>query len=70
MQFHGRIDVGQLMSRASSDPGLVQHIIQQVLQEVAEAPFEIIVSVGVAQGRNEVTSQRRSFRVPTAKMAR
>ena len=46
MQFHGRIDVGQLMSRASSDPRLVQHIIQQVLQEVAEAPFEIIVSVG------------------------
>lgn len=31
---------------------------------------EIIVSVGVAQGRNEVTSQRRSFKVPTAKMAR
>ena len=46
MQFHGRIDVGQLMSRASSDPRLVQHIIQQVLQEVAEAPFEILVSVG------------------------
>jgi subfamily B ATP-binding cassette protein MsbA len=46
MQFHGRIDVGQLMSRATSDPRLVQHIIQQVLQEVAEAPFEIIVSVG------------------------
>ncbi len=46
MQFHGRIDVGQLMSRASSDPRLVQHIIQQVLQEVAEAPFEIVISVG------------------------
>ena len=46
MQFHGRIDVGQLMSRASSDPRLVQHIIQQVLQEVAEAPFEIVVAVG------------------------
>ena len=46
MQFHGRIDVGQLMSRASSDPSLVQHIIQNVLQEVAEAPFEIAVSVG------------------------
>lgn len=46
MQFHGRIDVGQLMSRASSDPRLVQHIIQSVLQEVAEAPFEIVVSVG------------------------
>ena len=46
MQFHGRIDVGQLMSRATSDPVLVQQIIQQVLQEVAEAPFEIVVSVG------------------------
>ena len=46
MQFHGRIDVGQLMSRATSDPRLIQHIIQQVLQEVAEAPFEIVVSVG------------------------
>ncbi|MBP5338188.1 MAG: glycine zipper family protein [Prevotella sp.] len=31
---------------------------------------EIIVSVGVAQGRNEVTSQRRSFKVPTAKTPR
>lgn len=45
MQFHGRIDVGQLMSRATSDPRQVQLIIQQVLQEVAEAPFEIVVSV-------------------------
>ena len=46
MQFHGRIDVGQLMSRATSDPQQVQHIIQTVLQEVAQAPFEITVSLG------------------------
>ena len=46
MQFHGRIDVGQLMSRATSDPHQVQQIIQHVLQELAQAPFEIAVSVG------------------------
>ena len=46
MQFHGRIDVGQLMSRCTSDPQQVQLIIQTVLQEVAQAPFEIAVSLG------------------------
>ena len=46
MQFHGRIDVGQLMSRSTSDPQQVQLIIQTVLQEVAQAPFEIAISVG------------------------
>ena len=46
MQFHGRINVGQLMSRCASDPQQVQHIIQTVLQELAQAPFEIAISVG------------------------
>ena len=46
MQFHGRLDVGQLMSRCTSDPHQVQQIIQHVLQELAQAPFEIAVSVG------------------------
>lgn len=46
MQFHGRIDVGQLMSRSTADPQQVQQIIQHVLQELAQAPFEIAVSVG------------------------
>ena len=46
MQFHGRIDVGQLMSRCTSDPQQVQIIIQTVLQEIAQAPFEIAVSIG------------------------
>ena len=46
MQFFGRIDVGQLMSRSTSDPQQVKMIIQHILQELAQAPFEIIVSVG------------------------
>ena len=46
MEFHGKIDVGQLMSRATSDPNSVQQIIQGMLAEVARAPFEIIVAVG------------------------
>ena len=46
VQFHGRIDVGQLMSRATGDPQVVQTIIQTMLSELARAPFEIAVSVG------------------------
>ena len=46
MPFHGRLDVGQLMSRCTSDPQQVRMIIQTVLQELAQAPFEIAVSVG------------------------
>ena len=46
MQFHGRINVGQLMSRCAGDPQQVQHIIQTVLQEIAQAPFEIAISFG------------------------
>ena len=46
MQFHGRINVGQLMSRCAVDPQQVQMIIQTVLQEIAQAPFEIAVSIG------------------------
>lgn len=46
MQFFGRIDVGQLMSRCTGDPGQVQIIIQQILAELAIAPFEILISIG------------------------
>ncbi len=46
MQFHGRIDVGQLMSRCTHDPNMVKQVIKNVVQELAQAPFEIIVSVG------------------------
>ena len=46
LQFFGRIDVGQLMSRSTSDPQQIRQILQHVLQELAQAPFEIAVSVG------------------------
>ena len=46
MQFHGRIDIGQLMSRATSDPQMVQTIVQTIFAELARAPFEIVVSIG------------------------
>ena len=46
LQFHGRIDVGQLMSRATVDPQTVQSMIQSMLMELARAPFEIIISIG------------------------
>ncbi len=46
MQFHGRIDVGQLMSRCTNDPNQLKLVLQKVVQELAQAPFEIAVSVG------------------------
>ena len=46
LQFHGRIDVGQLMSRAAGDPGVVQGIIQGMFAELCRAPFEILLAVG------------------------
>ena len=46
LQFHGRIDVGQLMSRATGDPAIVQGIIQGMFAELARAPFEILLAVG------------------------
>ena len=45
VQFHGRIDVGQLMTRATGDPQVMQSLIQTMLAELCRAPFEIAVSV-------------------------
>ena len=46
MQFFGRIDVGQIMSRIANDPGQIQTIIQTVMAELAEAPFAILAALG------------------------
>ncbi len=46
MQFFGRIDVGQLISRATGDPQSLQILTQQLLAELALAPLEIVVSIG------------------------
>ena len=46
MQFFGRIDVGQIMSRITADPHQIQIIMTTILTEVALAPFEILVAFG------------------------
>ena len=46
MQFFGRIDVGQLMSRTTSDPLMVQAVVQNILAQLARAPFEVLIAAG------------------------
>jgi len=46
LQFFGRVDVGQLLSRISNDPLQIQTIMTTILTEVALAPFEIFVAIG------------------------
>ena len=46
LEFFGRVDVGQVMTRMASDPQQIQIILSTVLSEVAMAPFEIFVSIG------------------------
>ena len=46
LQFFGRVDVGQLMTRISNDPQQIQIILSTILSEVAMAPFEIFVAFG------------------------
>ncbi len=44
--FFGRTDVGQLMSRCTSDPQQVDMVIAHTLADLCRAPFEILVAVG------------------------
>ncbi|MDX9867045.1 MAG: ABC transporter ATP-binding protein [Kiritimatiellia bacterium] len=44
--FFGKIDVGQLMSRCTSDPQQVDHVIAHTLADLCRAPFEILFSIG------------------------
>ena len=46
LEFFGRVDIGQVMTRMASDPQQIQIILSTVLSEVAMAPFEIFVSIG------------------------
>ena len=46
LHFFGRTDVGQLMSRCTSDPQQVDLVIAHTLADLCRAPFEILVSVG------------------------
>ncbi len=44
LQFFGRIDVGQILTRITGDPQQIQVILSTILSEVALAPFEIFVA--------------------------
>ena len=46
MQFFGRVDMGQVLSRIFGDPHQIQVILSTILSEVALAPFEIFVAIG------------------------
>ncbi len=46
LYFFGRTDVGQLMSRCTSDPQQVDMVIAHTLADVCRAPFEILVAFG------------------------
>lgn len=46
IQFFGRVDIGQVMTRIVGDPQQVQVILSTTLSEVAMAPFEIFVAIG------------------------
>ena len=46
LYFFGRIDVGQLMSRCTSDPQQVDAVIAHTLADLCRAPFEILVAFG------------------------
>ena len=45
LAFHGRSDVGKLMSRATGDPSIVQTIIASTMSDLCRAPFEVLTSV-------------------------
>jgi subfamily B ATP-binding cassette protein MsbA len=46
LQFFARTDVGQLMSRCTTDPQHIEHVISHTVADLCRAPFEILVAVG------------------------
>lgn len=45
LAFHGRADVGRLMSRASGDPETIRTLISQTMSDICRAPFEILTAL-------------------------
>ena len=46
LQFFSRVDVGRLMSRIFGDSAQVATIVNTVIVDIAEAPFEVLVAGG------------------------
>lgn len=45
LTFHGRSDVGKLMSRATGDPETIRTLISQTMSDLCRAPFEILTAI-------------------------
>lgn len=45
LAFHGRADVGRLMSRATGDPETIRTLISQTMSDLCRAPFEVLGAV-------------------------
>lgn len=45
LSFHGRSDVGKLMSRATMDPEMIRTLISQTMSDICRAPFEILTAI-------------------------
>ncbi len=45
LAFHGRADVGRLMSRATGDPETIRTLISQTMSDICRAPFEILTAI-------------------------
>ncbi len=46
LQFYARTDVGQLMSRCTTDPQHIDYVISHTVADLCRAPFEVVVAVG------------------------
>ena len=45
LAFHGRADVGRLMSRTTGDPETIRLLISQTMSDLCRAPFEILTAI-------------------------
>lgn len=45
LSFHGRSDVGRLMSRCTGDPEIIRTLISQTMSDLCRAPFEILTAI-------------------------
>lgn len=46
LEFFGQTDVGQVISRSTSDPQQVTMVISHTLADLCRAPFEVLFSIG------------------------
>ena len=46
LEFFGQTDVGQVISRTTSDPQQVTNVISRTLADLCRAPFELLFSLG------------------------